>query len=230
MESNFDRCTIYKSFYDFAQALPNDSDRGLFYTGIIEYSMLGKEPNFDNALLKSSFGLIKPVIDNSNKKRLNQAQAKHRNTTKELQNVIKPVTKELQNSYHIDKEKEIEKEIEIEKEYEKESQSKESSHTGKENKTTKRFQKPTTEEIRAYCQERKNNIDPEKFFNHYEAIGWKIGKNPMRDWCAAVRTWESNQQDNKSFGMVETNNAYNPDLANQNQMRAVEEWRKQNAS
>lgn len=55
---------------------------------------------------------------------------------------------------------------------------------------TTRFVKPTVEEIEAYCKERNNNVDAEHFFDHYEGNGWKVGKNPMKDWKAAVRTWE----------------------------------------
>lgn len=55
------------------------------------------------------------------------------------------------------------------------------------------FHKPTLEEIREYCQSRQNNVDPEQFFNFYEAKGWMIGKSHMKDWRAAVRTWEQRQ-------------------------------------
>jgi hypothetical protein len=44
--------------------------------------------------------------------------------------------------------------------------------------------------VRLYCLERKNTVDPIKWFNFYEAKGWMIGKNKMKDWKAAVRTWE----------------------------------------
>ncbi len=54
----------------------------------------------------------------------------------------------------------------------------------------KSFCKPTPEEVRAYCAERKNRVDPERWYNHYESVGWKVGRNPMKDWKAAVRTWE----------------------------------------
>ncbi len=54
----------------------------------------------------------------------------------------------------------------------------------------KGFCKPTLEEVRAYCAERKNRVDPERWYNHYESVGWKVGRNPMKDWKAAVRTWE----------------------------------------
>lgn len=58
---------------------------------------------------------------------------------------------------------------------------------------TPRFVPPTIEEVRAYCQERKNNVDPERFRDFYEANGWKQGRGkPIKDWKAAVRTWERN--------------------------------------
>ena len=57
-------------------------------------------------------------------------------------------------------------------------------------KKSKRFVKPTLDDVQAYCQERQNNVDPESFINCYESKGWKVGNQPMKDWKAAVRTWE----------------------------------------
>jgi len=54
------------------------------------------------------------------------------------------------------------------------------------------FIKPSLEQVQAYCRERKNRINPQQFTDHYESNGWRVGKNPMRDWKAAVRTWERN--------------------------------------
>ena len=62
--------------------------------------------------------------------------------------------------------------------------------------TSKRFVKPTLEEVQQYCVSRHNSIDAAKFIDHYESVGWRIGKAPMKDWKAAVRTWERNQQEN----------------------------------
>lgn len=53
---------------------------------------------------------------------------------------------------------------------------------------------PTVDMVREYCIERKNNVCPEQFVSHYESKGWKIGKSPMKDWQAAVRTWENNDR------------------------------------
>lgn len=61
----------------------------------------------------------------------------------------------------------------------------------------KRFVPPTLEEIKEYCQERKNNVDAERFFNYYTANGWLVGRNKMKDWKAAVRTWERNSFSSK---------------------------------
>ncbi len=67
---------------------------------------------------------------------------------------------------------------------------------GKESKQKTRFLPPTLDEVKQYCSERKNAVDPQKWFNHYTANGWMVGKNKMKDWKAAVRTWESNNIDN----------------------------------
>lgn len=64
----------------------------------------------------------------------------------------------------------------------------------------KRFVRPTLDEVKEYCIERKNNVDPQKFFDHYEANGWKVGKNSMKDWKAAVRYWERSGYNGKKVG------------------------------
>ena len=59
----------------------------------------------------------------------------------------------------------------------------------------KRFIIPTPEEVQAYCNERKNDISGQQFCDFYSSKGWKIGKEPMKDWKAAVRTWEMRRKD-----------------------------------
>lgn len=59
----------------------------------------------------------------------------------------------------------------------------------------KRFVIPTPEEVQAYCDERKNGILGQQFCDFYSSKGWKIGKEPMKDWKAAVRTWEIRRKD-----------------------------------
>ena len=62
-------------------------------------------------------------------------------------------------------------------------------------KSNSHFQKPSLEDVRAYCISRSNKVDPEQFFNFYESKGWTIGKSPMKDWRAAVRTWEKREKE-----------------------------------
>ena len=62
-------------------------------------------------------------------------------------------------------------------------------------KPSKRFTPPTVDEVRAYCKERGNGVDPQRFVDYYSSNGWMVGKNKMKDWKAAVRTWE--QRDSK---------------------------------
>lgn len=78
---------------------------------------------------------------------------------------------------------EIEKELEKEKELDLDKSDK---------PTRTRFIPPTLEEVQAYCKERNNNVDAERFINYYTSNGWKVGKNKMKDWKSAVRTWEKN--------------------------------------
>ena len=64
-----------------------------------------------------------------------------------------------------------------------------------------KFAPPSPEEVRAYCQERNNKVDPEAFIDFYTSKGWKVGNQPMKDWKAAVRTWE--KRDNRAAPKAE---------------------------
>lgn len=97
--------------------------------------------------------------------------------TDALQNVTDVVTNDNES-------KSIEKEID--KEIDKDSI-----------KPQKRFAKPTLDDVKEYCQERGNNVDAERWYNYYSANGWKVGKNSMKDWKAAVRTWERSDDGGK---------------------------------
>lgn len=80
--------------------------------------------------------------------------------------VDKDIDEDIDKDIDIDKEKDIKK------------------------KKTNRFTPPTLNEVRDYCFSRNNNVDPERFIDYYTSNGWKVGKNSMKDWKAAVRTWE----------------------------------------
>ena len=108
------------------------------------------------------------ISDERKQKKLTQSR--------NLEEILKKSTPEI--------EIELEKEIKIEKEIDSSA-----------NTTTKRkrFEKPSISDIKQYCIDRNTNVIAEHFFDYYESNGWKVGKNSMKDWKAAVRTWERSE-------------------------------------
>ena len=86
----------------------------------------------------------------------------------------------------------------------------------KNNKTTSRFTPPTLNEVKAYCFIRNNNVDAERFIDYYTSNGWKVGKNSMKDWKAAVRTWEraDKQPAQQQGGIMDDFNRMNERITN----------------
>ena len=72
--------------------------------------------------------------------------------------------------------------------------------------TPTRFIPPSVDEVRAYCTERGNGVDAERFVDYYTARGWLAGKSKMKDWKAAVRTWERNDREDR-HGSTDTGEA-----------------------
>lgn len=64
--------------------------------------------------------------------------------------------------------------------------------------SSRRFTPPTVDEVAAYCRERGNAVDAQRFVDFYASKGWKVGSSGMKDWRAAVRNWE--RQDNTKNG------------------------------
>ena len=69
--------------------------------------------------------------------------------------------------------------------------------SNKERGTSRNFVPPSLSEVKAYCQERNNGINPEQFIDFYESKGWFVGKNKMKDWKAAVRNWEQRRKEER---------------------------------
>jgi len=82
-----------------------------------------------------------------------------------------------------------------------------SNYIYKKQKTKTSFTPPTIEEVEAYCFERANGIDPEQFISYYQSIGWKIGRNTMKDWKSAVITWEKKNKETKKSETIKHNHA-----------------------
>lgn len=110
-----------------------------------------------------------------------------------------------------DKEIELEKELDIDKEKDKDKDKDEDIDIDKDIENIpqkrKRFTPPTVNEVTSYCKERNNNVDAQRFVDYYISNGWLVGKNKMKDWQAAVRTWERNSKDT-SIGYSASINTY----------------------
>ena len=87
--------------------------------------------------------------------------------------------------------------------------------------TKKQFKPPTVEEVQAYCDERKNSVDAQKFVDYYTSNGWMVGRTKMKDWKSAVRTWERNGYNSNTKQNVQSNTTGNIflDMLNERQQK-----------
>ena len=150
-------------------------DDGTFYMREVE-KMIGSGADNDNANRQRRF---------REAQKAKALEVRYDPVTKSNADVTECVTKDNESkSKNKSKNKSIEKEIDID--IEKDS----SSGTT----TTKRFVKPTLEEVKAYVAERGNRISADQFHAYYEANGWQVGRRSMKDWKAAVRYWEQGEK------------------------------------
>ena len=151
----------------------SDEELGQLFRALMVYHATGLVEEMDGRV-SFAFDFIKVDIDRTEK----EYQAK---CEKNRANRMVAIENARQRSLTVDNERD------------KEKKRKEKEKTRKE---IKRFTPPTVDEVRAYCKERNNSVNPERFVNYYTSKGWKVGKTPMSDWKAAVRTWEEGEKDN----------------------------------
>lgn len=177
---------FYGSFFEALSCLDDDV-RLKCYDAVISYALSGNEPTLDG-VPKAVFALIKPQIDANNERYVNGCKGAEygKRGGRPLKNPIGVIDENPIGVFD---------ENPKETPNENENENVNDNENVKEKKKATKFVKPTLEEIRAYCQERNNGVDPERFFDFYESKGWKVGNQGMKDWKAAVRTWE--QRDKK---------------------------------
>lgn len=190
--------TFYASFAKAAERIRKKADRCDFYDILKNYALYGETPNLEECAdpVAIAFELIRPTLDSSRKKaksgkdggKRKQAESKTEANEKQTESNQEANSKRGENA----REKEKEDEKEEEKEDEKENECYPPTPLPDEKKQ-KRFTPPTVDEVTAYCMERENFVDPARFVDFYASKGWMIGKNPMKDWKAAVRTWEKGE-------------------------------------
>ena len=180
----------FNAYHSYLEAIEplNDAERGRLFTACLIYSMTGEAPEL-RGNERFVFAGMKSQIDRDFKQYETRCETNRKNGSLGGQTKPSERYQTLPNAtdgYQTPpKEKEKEKAKEKEKTKEKEN--------GDSADKPRRFTKPTVANIRDYCRERGNGIDPQRFFDFYEAKGWCVGNQPMKDWQAAVRTWESRE-------------------------------------
>lgn len=179
----------FKTFHSYLKSIEplNDAERGRLFTAMLEYSITGVAPHLSGNE-RFIFPTMKVNLDREiesyrNVVERNRENGKNGGRPKTQMDRENPVgfskTQKTQDQQEKDKEKEKEKDEDKERE---------------KNARARRFSPPSVEEVTLYCRERMNRVDPNRFVDFYSAKGWKIGSSPMKDWKAAVRTWEQREQ------------------------------------
>ena len=191
-----DRCgfTFLPSYYDAQRPLP-DEERLPLFDAILDYVFQGKEPDLP-PLLNCCFSLLRPNIDASIKRYQANVEngKKGGRPAKQKPNRNPSETQEKPNRNPSETEPEPSANQEKDTDTDRD---KDIFGTDKPPKKS-RFIPPSLDDVAAYCRERGNNVDPQRFLAHYQASGWIRGKTKIADWKACVRTWERKSAEESS--------------------------------
>ena len=180
-----DSFVLYTKYLDNIQALSMEQ-RGMLFTSLMLYAS-GQEPEEMDPVTAMAFSFIKSQMDKDIEK-YNETCAKRSEAGKLGGRPKKQEEAKKANGFSENQKKQGKaKKADNEYEYDNDND------LLKENTKRKVFSTPTVDDVRAYCLERNNKVDPQSFVDFYESKGWMIGKNKMKDWKAAVRTWERSE-------------------------------------
>ena len=175
---------FYQDWYETIKGFEPE-ERLKAYEAIFAYAFEGVEPS--DKFIKAVTALMRTAIDRDNARYEQKCERNRLNATARWKSDrMRPHAMDAYNDNDNDNDNDNEPTTIVAGDKEK---------TSKEVKkkiapTVKRFVKPTVEQVAEYCMERGNYVDAEHFVDFYEAKGWKVGSSPMKDWKAAVRTWE----------------------------------------
>lgn len=191
---------FYKDWYDSMEGL-TDEERLAVYDAVMRYAFEGEMPS--DRLTKYATAIMFKCIDRDNGKFEEKCERNRRNAMSRWRKRIEQADADAANGsdgmrpHAVDADNYInenDNENDNDNEPTKVGDSKEKpSNEGKKKVAPtkeRRFVKPTAEQVEAYCRERGNGVNAEHFCDYYESKGWKVGSAPMKDWKAAVRTWE----------------------------------------
>ena len=209
-----DSFIFYRSFYETISDL-NEKQQLQIYKAIAEFSLNDNLINLDG-LSKTIFRLIEPQLLANKKRYLNGLKgAEHglkggRPKKQDNPEAVKIITpnKPLDNpeiTPNITPNKNVNVNVNVNEELINDNLNNNNNNILIDNniiakkEKVKKFVKPTIEELIDYCNYNfLNNVNVNKFIDYYESIGWKVGKNPMKDWQAAARTWHRNNKNNNN--------------------------------
>lgn len=188
----------YHSYIKQCKGL-SDGELGRLFRALLEYSASGKVPEL-NGRESVAFDFMSANIDRDAESYKDTCNRNRENISKRYERIRANTT-----VYETYQEKEEEKEELLKKDI--------SNEISKKSTRQKKFVPPTVEEVASYCLDRKNKVDAAYFVDHYTSNGWKVGKQNMKDWKAAVRTWERNGYNQPSKKQdAEEPNGYSFDL------------------
>lgn len=184
-----DGMIIYSSYLEKFKKLSN-AQFGELLRYILQYQMDGEVPEIQDLAVSVSFDIMKADLDRNNEK-YQKVVERNRENGKKGGRPKNPNGL----SDNPDEPKKPSGFIENPTEPKKPDIGYRNKDIGIRNKDilkeeNKRFTPPTLEEVREYCNERHNSVDPERFIDFYASKGWMVGKNKMKDWKACIRTWE----------------------------------------
>ena len=201
---------LYRGWNPLFENLPKEQLGELFYAICCYQS--GKEYTIENPLIKGVFEMVLMQFKKDEEKYISNCEAKAKNgkkgaesrwqddnnNTSENGKNGKCHSEDGKNgkcyfSHNEEKTEMAKMAIEEEVEEEDKEEVEEVPTVPKKREARKRFSPPSAAEVREYCRERENAVDAESFVDFYAAKGWKVGNAPMKDWKAAVRTWEKRE-------------------------------------
>ena len=177
---------FYKDWYEAIKGY-NPEERLKAYEAIFAYAFEGAEPS--DRFVKAITALMCTAIDRDNSKYEEKCERNRRNAAARWRyNRMRSHAVDADNDNDNDNDNGNDNEPTTNVAGDKKEKT--SNEVKKKVAPVKRFVKPTIEQVAAYCKERGNYVDAAHFVDFYEAKGWKVGNSPMKDWKAAVRTWE----------------------------------------
>lgn len=190
-----DSFVFYASFYEAISNLPGDTQLEV-YNAICKYALLGELPEL-SPIAKAMFTVMRPVMDAASARYEASVANGRKGGRPKKENLEKPSDnlKGLETGNLEKPSPNLNVNVNDNDNVNVNDNDKVTEIRAAKPPRT-RFTPPSIEDVRAYCQERGNGVDAERFIDYYNANGWRVGKNAMKDWKAAVRTWEKNGYSN----------------------------------